>query len=135
MTGTAHAAIGAGLGALVGDPAKAFIAGVLSHQIADTMPHKEAPPILDVPALFGLLGFLGVRYGLRSPQFWGAVGGVAPDLEHVPPRVGLPPGEKRYFPSHRDAGAGHDHQADMDANQILLTFLGGFLAEALSKRR
>ena len=134
MTATVHAAIGAGLGALLKDPAKAFVAGVISHHFTDRMPHREAPLTLDVPAVVGFLVFLRFRYGSRSPQLWGALGAIAPDFEHVLARFGVLGKEERYFTTHRNKGELHGSERAGCANQVVAAFLGGFLAEACSRR-
>ena len=117
------------------DPAKAFVAGVISHHFTDRMPHREAPLTLDVPAVVGFLVFLRFRYGSRSPQLWGALGAIAPDFEHVLARFGVLGKEERYFTTHRNKGHIHGNEKVESDNQVLAAFLGGFLAEALSDGR
>ena len=135
MTATVHAAIGAGLGAFAKDPATAFVAGVISHHFADRMPHREAPISLDVTAVVGFLVFLRFRYGGASPQLWGALGAIAPDLEHVLARFGILSKDEKYFTTHRNKGQLHGNEKVKSDNQVLAAFLGGFLAEALSDVR
>lgn len=132
MTATAHVAIGAGLGGLIRDPAKAFIAGVISHHFADSVNHKEAPPSLDGPMAVGILLFLRIRYGRRSPQYWGALGAIIPDLEHVLREIGLLKTNRRFFTSHRPGA--HGKPTEEFGTQILAAFLGGLLAESPKKR-
>ena len=135
MTATVHAAIGAGLGAFVKDPAKAFVAGVISHHFADRMPHREVPISLDVTAVVGFLVFLRFRYGGASPQLWGALGAIVPDFEHVLAKFGILGKHERYFTTHRNKGQLHGNEKVESDNQVLAAFLGGFLAEALSDGR
>ena len=131
MTATVHAAVGAGLGALLKTPAKAFIAGVISHHFTDKIPHKEAPPVLDVPAVGAFLCFLRFRYGRASPQFWGALGALAPDMEHVLAGVGVLGRDQRFFTSH-GKNRGRHGKTEGYADQVLAAFLGGLLAETCS---
>jgi len=131
VTATVHAAIGAGLGALLKTPGKAFIAGVISHHFADKTPHKEAPLILDVSAVIAFLCFLRARYGRKSPQFWGALGALAPDFEHVLEILGILEEGHCFFAVHGNDGEMHG-RSEKSGNQILAAFLGGLLAETYS---
>jgi len=132
VTATVHAAIGAGLGALLKTPGKAFIAGVISHHFADKTPHKEASLILDVPAVIALLCFFRARYGGKSPQFWGALGALAPDFEHVLEVLGILEEGHCFFATHRNDGEMHG-RSEKYGNQVLAAFLGGLLAETRSE--
>lgn len=96
-----HAAIGAALGKFIGDRPGAFVAGVLSHWVADLLPHKDFTPQVEAPLLAATLGVLALRCGIASPEFVGACGAVAPDLENAAVVVHVLPRDKMIFPSHR----------------------------------
>jgi hypothetical protein len=82
MTGFVHAALGAALGRAIKNPLVAFGAGFGSHIIGDVVPHHDMD-IGEVPLVFGTLGYLLYEHGAKSPQFWGALGAVCPDFEHI----------------------------------------------------
>ncbi len=135
MTGTVHAAVGAGIGAAVKKPLAAFIAGVISHHFLDSMDHKEAPPGLDGAAIVGFLIFLSIRYGVKSSQFWGALGAIAPDFEHVLGELGFLDKHQRYFSTHKKDGAYHGKPTDEITSQIAMAFLGTLLSEILKSEK
>ena len=83
MTGFVHAALGAALGKAIKNPIVAFGAGIGSHIIGDVVPHHDMD-IGEVPLVFGTLGYLLYEHGPKSAQFWGALGAVCPDFEHIP---------------------------------------------------
>ena len=89
MTGATHASIGAALGAVIKRPALAFAAGTLSHIIADAVPHRDLRPRIEIPLATAVICLVAARCGLSSPQFWGALGAVAPDFEHGLVELGL----------------------------------------------
>lgn len=104
MTGSVHAAIGAAVGRLVRNKPLAFVAGVASHGVGDMIPHHDMGPG-ETPIVFATLAKIAQVHGWNSPQFWGALGGVCPDFEHIPaelkkdPRRFWPMAEK-WFPTH-----------------------------------
>ena len=104
MTGTVHAALGAAVGRMTKSPPLAFALGVVSHYVCDIVAHKDVGPI-EAPTLAGTLYLIVKQHGWRSPQFWGALGGICPDFEHIPaefkrdPRRFDPMPEKK-FPTH-----------------------------------
>jgi len=104
MTGSVHAAIGAAVGTLIKSPPLAFAAGVASHLAGDLVPHHDMGPA-ETPIVFATLARIGQQHGFHSSQFWGALGGVCPDFEHIPaelrrdPRRHEPMAEK-LFPTH-----------------------------------
>lgn len=106
MTGFVHAALGAAIGRAVKNPAVAFAAGVCSHVVGDVVPHHDMD-IGETPLVFGTLGYLAYEHGLKSPQFWGALGAVCPDFEHIPyelkqdPRR-FEPMEEKVIPTHNN---------------------------------
>lgn len=102
MTGFVHALLGSALGRLTGSRAGAFGVGVLSHALGDVIPHREAPLPVDAALTAAALAVLAGRYGADSPELAGALGGIAPDLEHVPSLLGLKGEEGKIFPTHGD---------------------------------
>ena len=96
-----HAFIGAAAGRLIGRQDGAMAAGVASHLICDLLPHKDFDPRVEAPLLAVTLTFLGWRFGLKSPEFLGATGAVAPDVENAASYVGLISADDMKFPSHR----------------------------------
>ena len=104
MTGTVHSLLGAAVGSLCGRRLNAFVSGVFSHIIADSIPHRDIDPRIDVPATAVLLYEIAEKYGSDSPEFWGAVGGVIPDIEHAASLCGC---DKKYFHTHVDDGKHH----------------------------
>jgi len=98
-----HAAVGAALGRLAGEPKRALAAGVASHLLGYLLPHKDFDPKVEAPLLAVTLGVLAWRCGITSPEFVGAVGAVAPDVENAASRIGLIRGEGMQFPTHRGA--------------------------------
>ena len=104
MTGSVHAAIGAALGRVVKNKPLALLVGIASHGVGDLIPHHDMGPA-ETPVVFATLGKIALVHGWNSPQFWGALGGVLPDFEHIPaelkkdPRRFEPMPEK-WFPTH-----------------------------------
>lgn len=104
--GDVHAAVGAALGyRLAEDDAQAFLIGLASHALLDAIPHYDAEPFakgvgpLEVEAGLTLI-LLNDQYrssGRNSRLLCGAIGGVAPDIEHVVP---LTKSGRKIFPSH-----------------------------------
>ncbi len=82
MTGFVHAALGAALGRAIKNPLVAFGAGAASHVIGDVVPHHDMD-IGEVPLVFGAVIYIAYVHGLKSPQFWGALGAISPDFEHI----------------------------------------------------
>jgi hypothetical protein len=50
----------------------------------------------ETPFVFGTLIQIGRVHGWKSPQFWGALGAVCPDFEHIPYEIKRDP--RRYEP-------------------------------------
>ena len=104
MTGFLHAAIGAAIGKFVRNKPLAFGLGVLSHGVGDVVPHHDVGAI-EAPLLAATMARIAHQHGWNSPQFWGALGAVCPDFEHIPtelrrdPRRFSPMPEKK-FPTH-----------------------------------
>lgn len=102
-----HAVVGAAVGRLIGSRPGALAAGVATHLIGDLLPHKDFDPKVEAPLLAATLGVLAVRCGVNSPEFLGAVGGIAPDVENAAGIVGIIPRESMRFPTHVGDGAFH----------------------------
>lgn len=108
MKGTTHALVGGLVGAVVGSPIPAFLAGAASHVLLDLMPHRDEYTRLQlvadgcgalaVLALAAVTGHVGMAAGV--------LGGVLPDLDNVPDLV-LKRKVGKIFPSHwRERGLG-----------------------------
>lgn len=100
MICSVHACVGAALGRLIGRQDGALAAGAASHLIGDLLPHKDFAPRVEAPLLAVTMGFLLWRFGGRSPEFLGAAGAVAPDIENAASRVGLIKPDAMRFPTH-----------------------------------
>ena len=131
MTGATHASIGAALGAIIRRPALAFLAGVFYHLAADAVPHRDIPAVLDIAILMPTLAYIAKRHGAGSPQFLGALGGVAPDLEHALVKLGVIRLSDEVFPTHVEDGRWHGRDSGERIGQ-LLTFAAGLLVAEMS---
>lgn len=142
MTGFIHAAIGAAIGRAVRNKPLAFGLGVLSHGVGDLIPHHDLG-VAEAPLLAGTMARIVQQHGWNSPQFWGALGAICPDFEHIPselrndPRRFAPMDSKR-FPTHNGvlphAAWPHDERLGLAMNAVL--FLGGlYLAGTLGRKR
>ena len=141
MTGFIHAAIGAAIGKYVRCKPLAFGLGVLSHGVGDVIPHHDLG-VAEAPLLAATLARIVQQHGWNSPQFFGALGAVCPDFEHIPtelrrdPRRFAPMPEK-LFPTHNGkiphAAWPHDHRWGLAMNAAL--FLGAlYLSGTLGKK-
>jgi hypothetical protein len=91
-----HVAVGAALGAVAPHPVAALALGAAAHVPADLVSHHDlgrATELLLAAAALFLYTWLG---DFRWAVLLGAVGGAAPDIEHL--FRGRAPA--RYFPSH-----------------------------------
>ena len=95
-----HATIGAAVGKLIGKRGGAFAAGVATHLICDLLPHKDFDAKVEAPLLAATMGAIALRCGVGSPEFAGACGAVAPDVENAASLVGIIGRDKMRFPSH-----------------------------------
>lgn len=135
MTGAVHASIGAAIGALTKRPRVAFITGIVSHVIADAIPHKDLSVKKEVILLAVIMAGIASRYGLNSPQFWGAAGAVCPDCEHGLLELGLIKPENEIFPTHLGKGKYHGPQSNERISQVIIFILGMILAESGKRKQ
>jgi len=115
-----HAVIGAAIGKAAKHPGKAFAAGVASHLLGDLTPHKDLSPKVELPLLAVTISAIALKYGLKSSEFWGAVGGFAPDFENAAWMYGLMKAEDCKFPTHRDNGKYHGPSLSTAVPQAIL---------------
>lgn len=120
MSGAVHAAIGACIGSLLKNKGAAFIAGVVSHAIADAVPHKDFKPVIEMPLLAGALAGIAAWRGVDSPEFCGAIGAISPDAEHGLMLAGVIKPEQEVFPTHIDDGKYHGPKTNERWSQFLL---------------
>ena len=102
-----HAIVGAAVGRLAKRRDLAFAAGVATHLLGDLTPHKDLDPKTEAILLAGTMGVIAAKYGVTSPEFIGAFGGMAPDFENAAYVTGLLPVEKMKFPTHIHGGKYH----------------------------
>jgi hypothetical protein len=101
VTVLAHMAVGGALGSLVGGRAAAFGLGLGSHIVLDVIPHYEFEKIwVETVVAVGVLGALVVTGRADTAVFWGALGGVLPDVENLLWKQGILPGRWKLFPGH-----------------------------------
>jgi len=129
MMAWTHAAIGAALGSQTESKEGAFGAGVVSHGIADLVPHRDYDMKIELPLLAVMLGFIALRYGVSSNQFYGAVGGFSPDIENGLEVLGFLPGT--IYPTHTRKSwfVGHGHKVKSIVPQLLLIALCIWIAD------
>jgi len=98
-----HVATGAALGAAAPSRRAAVALGLLSHALADRIPHQDIPSRrFELRSGVALLLLVALRRGALDGATIGAVAASAPDVEHV---LRLPrPGGRKLFPSHRFHG-------------------------------
>jgi hypothetical protein len=104
MMGSVHAAIGAAIGSRVSSKPLAFALGLASHLAGDAVPHHDMGPI-ETPLVFATMARVAQQHGWNSPQFWGALGGILPDFEHIPAELRKDPSRfepmpQKIFPTH-----------------------------------
>lgn len=135
MMGAVHASIGAALGGLIKKPGLAFAAGILSHVVADAIPHHDMSVKTEVVLLAATLGTIAARYGMDSPQFWGAAGAVCPDCEHALLELGIIDFEDEIFPTHLDRGRYHGRETNERASQLMIFIAGILIAESTKRKQ
>lgn len=96
-----HALIGAAVGKAAGHRLGALPLGVATHLAADLLPHKDLDPKVEAPLLAATLAAIALRHGIKSPEFWGAFGGFAPDFENAAQVIGWIRPDQMVFPSHQ----------------------------------
>jgi hypothetical protein len=98
-----HVASGATVGALAPSRRSALVLGALTHFLGDGVPHEDIlNRRFELWSGVAALAALAARRGPFDATVLGAVGGSAPDVEHILP---LPrPGGRKLFPSHRIRG-------------------------------
>ncbi len=102
MTGLLHALSGAVIGSLFSKRTAAFGAGVVSHAVADIIPHKDAPLAFDLVMIPTALLLIGRARGFDSPEFAGALGGICPDFEHAGIVLGIKQDGEGLYPTHNE---------------------------------
>lgn len=117
-----------GTGAMIGShydsPLQAALAGVVMHGIMDIAPHGEIHDRqFEIATTAAGLAALGAGVGFRSPVWWGALGGVLPDAEHVLPRR-LRGGRGGWFPTHYFKAL-HSSDAPLSLPPAWQAILGG----------
>ena len=132
MMVSVHAVVGAGVGTAAGRPSTALAAGVVSHLLCDLMPHRDYDITVEAPLALAMFLYLAVRYGMRSPQFWGAVGAVLPDAENALVIAGAFPQNRTVFPTHNEDAPwflGHGRKVRSPLPQVALAGLALWLTE------
>lgn len=115
-----HALVGAAVGKGCGRKRSAFAVGVVTHLVGDLLPHKDFDPKVEAPLLAATLAFLAWRCGVRSPEFAGALGAVAPDVENALGIARIIPREFMRFPTHLENGRYHGPKTQSALPQGLL---------------
>jgi hypothetical protein len=120
MMAWVHASIGAALGSQASTHRSAFGAGVASHFIADLLPHRDFELPVEAPLALTALALIGWRFGMKSREFTGALGGIAPDIENGLERLGVLPAT--VFPTHTKYKwfIGHGKKIESPLPQILI---------------
>lgn len=95
-----HAIVGASVGKLAGETKGAAMGGVATHLLLDLLPHKDFDAKTEALLLAPTMAAIAWKFGLASPEFVGACGGIAPDIENAAQVVGLIPPEAMRFPTH-----------------------------------
>jgi hypothetical protein len=103
LTVLAHMAVGAAVGSFAVGKGTSFALGLAAHVPLDVIPHYEFEKIwFEASVLAVVFGsMLALGFG-GTAVFWGAVGGVVPDLENLLWRKGILPGRWKIFPGHAE---------------------------------
>jgi hypothetical protein len=120
VIGAVHAGIGAAIGAILRKKSSAFLAGIASHLVADAIPHTDFPVKVEVPLMAGTLACIAAWCGADSPEFWGALGGIAPDAEHGLLVAGIITPDQEKFPTHVRNGKYHGHSSGERLSQLII---------------
>jgi hypothetical protein len=134
MMAWTHAAIGAAVGSNTDTSAAAFTAGVVSHGLADLVPHRDYDIKVELPLLGLMLAAIALRYGLTSRQFWGAVGGFSPDIENGLEVLGFLSGS--IYPTHTKKSwfVGHGRKTKSALPQIAVALVCLWISETKRSR-
>ncbi|NIM04980.1 MAG: hypothetical protein GTO55_03310, partial [Armatimonadetes bacterium] len=116
-----HAFIGATLGKALKSKSRAFLAGVITHFFLDLTPHRDFSVPTETVLALTALAVIGSSQGWNSPAFWGALGGVVPDIENAISQVRG--GGRPLFPSHNDRLHGPKVKEIVSQAAILLVCL------------
>jgi hypothetical protein len=96
-------AVGAAAGSFVDGRLPAGLLGVVSHIPLDLIPHYEFKMLwVEVGVVGAALAAMTVAGLWRAPVFWGAVGGILPDVENLLWRLDIIPGRAKVFPGHSE---------------------------------
>jgi hypothetical protein len=120
----------------VKDPAAAFAAGAFSHLVCDLIPHKDYDLTVEAPLAAAALLAIGIRGGIRSTQFAGALGAIAPDFENGLAVLGVIDRKNTIFPTHNDAVpwfVGHGRKVSTPWPQVILAAAAFVLAGHFAK--
>jgi hypothetical protein len=126
-----HVASGAALGAAAPSRRAAIVLGLLSHALADRIPHQDIPSRrFELRSGVALLLLVALRRGALDGATIGAAAASAPDVEHV---LRLPrPGGRKLFPSHRFHGW---HRPGGVPSWLQLLLAGVLVGNVLSPER
>ncbi len=130
MMAWTHAAIGAAIGSRTPTKEAALTAGIVSHGMADLIPHRDFDMKIELPLLAAILILIAWRFGVMSKQFWGAVGGFSPDIENGLEILGIVP--HTLYPTHTNYPwfIGHGHKVKSIVPQIILIVLCLVIADS-----
>ena len=132
MMVSVHAAVGAALGGLLKRPGQSFAAGVASHLLCDLFPHRDFDIKIEAPLAAAMFTYLGLRYGINSPQVWGAAGAVSPDAENALKVLGVIGEDQMMFPTHNRTASwfvGHGEPVESPLPQVALALICLLLAD------
>ncbi|MDH7603170.1 MAG: hypothetical protein QHI38_13610 [Armatimonadota bacterium] len=135
MIGAVHTIVGAAVGTLTASKPRAFLVGVLSHLITDAVPHKDCSPAAEVSLLGAALSGIAAWKGVDSPEFWGAVGGIIPDVEHGLAFTRLMSAQRKVFPTHVGNGKYHGRKTRDRWSQLIVTAASILVLIASDRRR
>lgn len=133
MMVSVHAAVGAMLGAGIKNPLSAIVGGASSHLLCDLVPHKDYDIKIEAPLALAMFTYIGWRFGLKSRQFWGAVGAVLPDAENALALLGFIREDQTFFPTHNKSASwyvGHGNAVDSPIPQVALALISLVLADS-----
>jgi hypothetical protein len=73
--------------------------------------------------------------GIDSPEFWGALGAIAPDTEHALLLAGLITSEQEIFPTHIHDGKYHGPDSGERLSQVLIAIAAVCITAICSEDR